>query len=98
MSESMLTFEWDDANREHIAQHLVLPDEVEEIFSRETFEVNSYNIRGEDRFEELGITDSGRILFVVSTVRRDRLRIVTAYDATRNQKAEFLAFQRSFYE
>jgi uncharacterized DUF497 family protein len=98
MSSYMLTFEWDDANQDHIARHDVLPHEVEEALNGDTLEVDAYVVGVEQRYEDLGTTDSGRILFVVSTLRQNRLRVVTAYDATRIQKREFLAFHRSRYE
>jgi uncharacterized protein len=94
----MLKFDWDDANREHIARHGLLPHEVEEVFNGDTLELAAYAVRGEQRYEDLGITKSGRILFVVTTIRGDTLRPVTAFDATRSQRSRFLAFHRSFHE
>ncbi len=94
----MLKFDWDDANRNHIALHDVEPYEVEEAFNADTLELDHYVISGEERFEELGTTDSGRILFVVTTIRGEMLRVVTAFDASRLQKSRFLAFHRSRHE
>ena len=94
----MLQFDWDDANRDHIAHHSVLPQEVEEAFNGDTLELAAYILGGEQRYEDLGISDSGRILFVVSTIRGERVRVITAFDATRSQKLKFLAFHRSIHE
>jgi hypothetical protein len=94
----MFRFDWDDANRGHIARHGVIPDEVEEAFNGDTLELGDYTVGGEQRYEDLGITDSGRILFLVTTVRGDFIRPVTAFDATHNQTIRFLDFHRSLHE
>jgi uncharacterized DUF497 family protein len=59
----MFRFDWDDANRGHIARHMVKPEEVEEAFNGDTLQLEAYVLRGEQRYEDLGMTDSGRILF-----------------------------------
>ncbi len=94
----MFRFDWDDANRGHIARHGVTPDETEEAFNGDTLQLAAYVLYGEQRYEDLGITDSGRILFLVTTVRGGSIRPITAFDATRNQKLKFLDFHRSLYE
>jgi len=94
----MLQFDWDDANRNHVARHEVEPSEVEEAFNGDTLELDAYELDNEPRLEELGITDSGRILFIVTTIRQLRVRVVTAFDATRAQRLKFLAYYRSLYE
>jgi uncharacterized protein len=94
----MLRFEWDDANRTHIAKHLVTPSEVEEALNADTLELAAYDVGGEERQEELGMTDAGRILFVVTTIRAGWLRVVTAFDASRSQRLDFLTYHRGFYE
>ncbi len=94
----MLQFDWDDANREHIAKHSVTPQEAEEALNADTLELAAYEVAGEDRLEELGMTDSGRILLLVTVIRGDRLRVVTAFDASRNQRLDFLTYHRGFYD
>jgi uncharacterized protein len=94
----MLRFDWDDANREHLAKHSVTPREAEEALNADTLELAAYEVAGEERLEELGMTDSGRILFLVTAVRGERLRVVTAFDATRSQRLDFLAYHRGFYD
>jgi uncharacterized DUF497 family protein len=49
-------------------------------------------VRGsEERFVQVGASATGRILVVVSTVREDRIRVVTAFDALRRYR---LAYER----
>ena len=51
--------------------------------------VSAYNVKGERRWASLGATEAGRILFVVYTHRRRRIRIVTARDATDRNKRRY---------
>jgi len=52
---------WDERNTSHIAKHEVDPNEVEEIFR------NKPKVRKakKESYIALGLTDSGRLLFVV---------------------------------
>jgi uncharacterized DUF497 family protein len=45
-----MIFDWDDANRSHIARHNVLPEEVEQLFLNRPLYLPSYNRNGEERF------------------------------------------------
>ncbi len=83
-------FEWDDANILHIARHNVTPDEVESALSGYTLETDFRVAGGEERFTEIGITAAGRFLGVTSTLRGDRVRVVTAYDAPEAGIQEYL--------
>lgn len=44
---------------------------------------------GEQRWASVGPTDDGRLLVVVWTVRGDRVRVVTAYPATKRVRAAY---------
>lgn len=77
----MLGFDWDDANRAHIARHEVSVTEVEEAACGDTLDLDSYVVDGELRFEDLGATLSGRILKLVTTDRNGLVRVVTAFEA-----------------
>jgi uncharacterized DUF497 family protein/predicted DNA binding CopG/RHH family protein len=75
----MQKFDWDQANIRHIAEHDVSPDEAEQVIRNEPFEIDFQRYEEEDRTSELGETNSGRILVVVSTTRGSAIRVVTAY-------------------
>ena len=53
-------------------------------------ELDSYIIDDELRVEELGDTNAGRILKIVSVLRDEKVRVVTAFDAPPNLKQLFL--------
>jgi len=45
---------------------------------------------GEERYRSVGLTDGGRFLLVVWTLRKDKIRAVTAFRATVASKGAFL--------
>lgn len=82
-------FEWDDDNEGHIAPH-VKPQEAEDAMrDPKRAPQAAYNARGERRWALLGVTKAGRILFVVFTRRREKIRVVTAREATRSEKRRY---------
>jgi uncharacterized DUF497 family protein len=82
-------FDWDDANIAHIARHNITPAEAEAVLLADPYDLD-YQVRnGEERVEQIGATGAGRILAVVTTVRRGKTRVVTAYPATKRQQAVY---------
>ena len=76
-------FDWDDANTAHVARHSVTTAEAEEVVSGASLPVHTEEREGEERHTELGETAAGRLLVVVWTWRRRRIRVVTAFPAKR---------------
>lgn len=75
-------FDWDDANLDHIAEHDVEPWEVEEVFGDSDRQpAPAYSTPSERRRAIVGMGYGGRILYVVYTVRRGLIRVVTAREA-----------------
>jgi uncharacterized DUF497 family protein len=75
MSDS---FDWDEFNIAHIARHGVEPYEAEEVISNNPIDVSEVVRNGEERSEQVGETDKGRILRVVTTLRNGNVRVITA--------------------
>lgn len=88
-----VSFDWDKGNVDkNWKKHQVYFKEAEEIFFNKplkTFRDTSH-FQEEDRFVALGITNKGRKLYVVSTIRNGKIRIISA----RNQSRK----ERRFYE
>ena len=82
-------FQWDGGNAEkNWIRHRVSRGEAEETFFRQPLvvaddEVHSTN---EERFYALGHTNRGRLLFVVFTIRRRRIRVISARDMTKRER------------
>jgi uncharacterized DUF497 family protein len=77
-----MLFEWDKANREHIAEHDVTTDEAEQAFENDPVDLE---VQDDDddgfRYKQIGETNAGRILIFISANRGDFVRIATAFDA-----------------
>jgi len=82
--DSDLVFQWDAANREHIARHRVSPEEAEQVIESDPLDIGSVTVDGEDRISSIGRTNAGRFLVVVTTLRGKRLRVVTAFPSPNN--------------
>ena len=89
----MASFDWDDDNVDHIStRHNVEPYEVEEAFADpDRLPISAHQgPMGERRSGIIGATEDGRVPTVVFTVRDERVRVVTARDATENEYHRYL--------
>jgi hypothetical protein len=92
-----LTFEWDDANLGHIAQHQVTAEEAEQAILGDPLDVELQVAEaddGEERLLQIGETAKGRILQLLTTWRGGKVRVITAWDAPRQLKTYYLAEMR----
>jgi uncharacterized DUF497 family protein len=71
----------------HIAKHGVTAAEAEQVVLGASLPLETEERSGEDRYTELGETTEGRLLLVVWTWRRRRIRVVTAFPANRKWRA-----------
>jgi hypothetical protein len=79
-------FDWDDANILHLAEHDVVPEEAEEVLLGDPLDAGFDVVNGEERWSYLGETDEGRVLRVLIAMRGERIRVLTAFDASRYLK------------
>lgn len=80
-------FDWDQGNSDkNWIAHRVSREECEEVFRNRPL-VGELEISGsEERFPTLGETNKGRPLFVVFTVRRNLIRVISARDMSRAER------------
>jgi uncharacterized DUF497 family protein len=88
-----MSFIWDNANISHLARHNISPEEAEQVIQNEPLDLDFQVVNGEIRNPQIGETDAGRILVVISTQRGDDERVVTAWDATSTEKAMYLQYR-----
>jgi len=88
-----MPFSWDNANISHLARHNVLPEEAEQVIQNDPLDLELQVVDGEPRNPQIGETNTGRILVVISTPHADDERVVTAWDATRSEKAVYLQYR-----
>lgn len=90
-------YDWDDDNTNHLADHKIKPAEFEEVMRNDPrrYKEEVHGRSGELRFTEIGHTNGLRILFVVWTLRDNRIRPVTAWPAKHEDREEYLT---QYYE
>ena len=87
--ENCTGFEWDEHNSGKIqVTHRVSPRECEEVLFNLPLVVTEdvKHSTAEQRYHALGLTSSGRPLFVVFTLRGKRIRVISARDMHRKER------------
>lgn len=82
-------FEWDAGNADkNWTRHRVSQAECEQVFFNQPLVVgeDEFHSVTEHRQYALGSTDAGRLLFVVYTLRGERVRIISARDMTAHER------------
>lgn len=82
-------FDWDEGNsRKNWIKHQVTPSECEQLYFNQPLIVkNDINhSEHETRFFALGQTDDNRKLFIAFTVRKDRIRVISARDMSKKER------------
>ena len=91
-------FDWDEGNRDKSAdRHAVTAGEAEQPFFRQPLLVvyDRAHSQNEERFYALGQSASGRRLFLVFTIRGDRIRIISARDMNRRERGIYEKAQQA---
>jgi uncharacterized DUF497 family protein len=89
-TEDDLSFDWDEANLEHISFHEVKPEEAEQALINEPVELDYDVVENEERWTSIGHTNRLRVLKVVWTLRGEKVRVVTALDAAKQEARGYL--------
>jgi uncharacterized DUF497 family protein len=77
-----IEFDWDAENTKHLAAHRVTAREFESVMQSSPLDLAYEVVDGEERYRSVGITDSGRFLVVIWTLRDGKVRAVTAFPAS----------------
>jgi uncharacterized DUF497 family protein len=85
-----IEFDWDDENTKHLAAHKVTRDEFEQVMNNEPLDLDYEMTNREERYRSVGLTNSGRLLSVMWTIRNGKIRAVTAFPAPVADKRAFL--------
>lgn len=83
-----VAFEWDSGNREkNLLKHQVSDTECEEVFFDHQKKILKDLLHSgvENRYILIGMTKKQRALFIVFTVRNQRIRVISARDLNRNE-------------
>ncbi len=85
-------FDWDQVNLlKNWEKHAVAFWECEEVFFNQPLLLadDSRHSGEEQRFFALGKTDAERTLFLAFTVRRKKIRVISARDMSRKERREY---------
>lgn len=90
-------FEWDPGNwRKSELKHGVAASEAEEVLLNDPFcQVDTRHSGEEQRYVALGVTNEGRRLFVAFTIRRSRVRIISARPMSRRERLVYEETQKA---
>lgn len=83
-----MEFEWDSGNQiKSFLKHGITPQESEEIFSHTyVLRIDESHSNREVRFEIIGETNVGKVLFVIFTTRQEKIRIISARIASKKER------------
>lgn len=85
-------FDWDEGRLlKNWEKHGVTAAECEQAFFNRPLlaQTDPRHSDSEVRFYVLGQSDSGRLLFLAFTVRRDRVRVISARDMSRKERRSY---------
>jgi uncharacterized DUF497 family protein len=85
-------FDWDEGNLvKNWERHRVSASECEQVFFNSPLiaGLDEKRSKSEPRYYALGITDSGRRLFIAFTVRKNLIRVISARDMSRRERKVF---------
>ena len=85
-----IEFDWDDENKKHLAAHKVAPAEFEQLLNNDPVDLNFELIGNEERYRSVGLTNGCRLLSVAWTIRKGRVRAITAFPASVSDRKAFL--------
>jgi uncharacterized protein len=91
----MSEFQWDEHNVAHLAKHQIEPEEVEQVILNRPIDLGSHLRDGEERTAQLGETNARRILHVISTMRGEKVRVITSWPANERSRRYYLSLKRS---
>ena len=84
----IIGFDWDDGNRDkNQLRHNVLNGECEDVFFNQPLVIisDAKHSNIEKRYAAFGVTDGGRKLIVIFTVRRKLIRVISARNMNRKE-------------
>jgi uncharacterized protein len=90
-------FEWDEHNsRKNWEKHRVTPFECEQVFFNQPLvvAVDVKHSESEERFFALGKTDIEKRLFLVFTIRKKRIRVISARQMNKKEKRSYGEYEK----
>ena len=89
ITKKIFKFEWDEANKtKNWAKHRVFWSECENVFFNDPLFIlpDPRHSNKEERYYALGHTNNNRLLFISFTVRKERIRVISAREMSRRER------------
>ncbi|PIR58705.1 MAG: hypothetical protein COU69_04045 [Candidatus Pacebacteria bacterium CG10_big_fil_rev_8_21_14_0_10_56_10] len=83
-----IEFEWDKGNQnKNWNKHKITQKEAEEVFGDKHNKISKdfFHSKKEDRYLLIGKTTQGRKLFIVFTLRKNKMRVISARDLSKKE-------------
>lgn len=86
-----LEFEWDKHNSNKIRlRHSITPTETEQAFFDDySIFFDSKHSTSENRYQLIGKNNTGKVLFIVFTLRNNKIRIISARSANKKERNNY---------
>lgn len=88
-------FVWDAENIGHLARHQIIPVEAEQVIQNRPVDLDAYLRNAEERTVQVGETDAGRILIVISTMLERNIRVITGWPAKERLQRYFSTLKKN---
>ena len=82
-------FEWDAGNKQKsLVKHEVSNEECEETFFDHKKEIQKDRLHSinEERYALIGQTKQNRLLYIIFTIRKDKIRFISARDINKKER------------
>lgn len=84
-----IEFDWDDENKKHLKAHEVAPAEFEQLLNNDPVDLTFEWVGDEQRYRSVGLTNRGRLLSAAWTIRKGKIRAMTAFPASVSDRKAF---------
>jgi len=86
-----LEFEWDGHNSTKVRlRHGIIPEEAEQAFFNYLLLIlDEKHSSVEQRYQLVGATNAGRVLFTAFTIRGNKIRIISARSASKKERNNY---------
>lgn len=91
-----IAFEWNKGNIDkNLKKHKVTNKETEEVFENKPLFISEdiKHSKFEKRYQALGITNNYKLLFLSFTVRKDKVRIISARNMSKKERRTYEKIQ-----
>src|ERR1700722_19038393 len=90
-----IQFDWDEENLRHLELHRISPAEAEQVIQNRPIDLGAELRNCEERTVQIGETDAGKILIVVTAMKDKMIRVVTAWPAKERLRRYFETQKRN---